>query len=728
MPVRKSRGGGHVSASEQSNDAYIVGDTGVLDFNDMSSDDAETGAPSASDDEPGGDDEVEDEQEVELRQALLEYQTTAARLRDEEAGITVDADGEQQDPSLDPGSDSSEDERPNRNTVGDIPLSWYKDEDHVGYNIEGSKILRKARRDALDRLLDKNDSRKALRTIYDEYNDEEITLSKEELSMVMRIRKGQFPSVQINPFEEYNDYFTRERMIMPINDAPVPKRRFIPSKHEEKKIVKLVRAIRNGWLKSKEKKPEEPPAYLLWADDNLADTNKTANGLSYIPAAKPKLPGHAESYNPPKEYLPTEEEQASWQLMDPEDRPKFVPQAFDSLRQVPMYGAFIKEVFERCLDLYLCPRVRKKRMHIDPESLVPQLPKPKDLQPFPTTLALRFSGHTDKVRSIAPDSSGQWLLSGSDDQTMKLWEVRSGRCVRTWQMGAAVHSVAWCPIEAARVVSACVGNKLVMVHAGVGGKTSAEAASDLLKLPSSTPTDTPVGPEGDQLTNWSQRTEGGLEIIHRYPVRHITWHARGDYFSTVAPSGNTQAVLVHQLSKRNSQNPFKKNRGKVQRVAFHPSKPFFFVASQNHVRIYNLAKQALSKKLLGGSGAITCMAIHPSGDHVIIGSEDKRLAWFDLDLSDKPYKALRYHTFPLRGVAFHRTYPLFASSSDDATVHVFHGTVYADLMSNPLIVPVKVLRGHDINDFSGVLDIAFHPTQPWIFSAGSDSDICLFCN
>jgi len=46
--------------------------------------------------------------------------------------------------------------------------------------------------------------------------------------------------------------------------------------------------------------------YLLWADDNLADATKTATGLSYIPAPKPKLPGHAESYNPPKEYLPTE--------------------------------------------------------------------------------------------------------------------------------------------------------------------------------------------------------------------------------------------------------------------------------------------------------------------------------------------------------------------------------------------------------------------------------------
>ncbi len=51
-----------------------------------------------------------------------------------------------------------------------------------------------------------------------------------------------------------------------------------------------------------------------------------------------------------------QEEQAGWQSMDPEDRPKFTPQAFDTLRHVPMYAQFIQERFDRCLDLYLCPR------------------------------------------------------------------------------------------------------------------------------------------------------------------------------------------------------------------------------------------------------------------------------------------------------------------------------------------------------------------------------------
>ena len=82
-----------------------------------------------------------------------------------------------------------------------------------------------------------------------------------------------------------------------------------------------------------------------------------------------------------------------------------------------------------------------------------------------------------------------------------------------------------------------------------------------------------------------------------------------------------QAILVHQLSKRATQNPFRKNKGKVVRAAFHPSKPFFFVATQNSVRIYNLAKQELAKKLISGAAVITSLAVHPSGDHIIVGSE-----------------------------------------------------------------------------------------------------------
>ena len=41
-------------------------------------------------------------------------------------------------------------------------------------------------------------------------------------------------------------------------------------------------------------------------------------------------------------------------------------------------------------------------------------------------------------------------------------------------------------------------------------------------------------------------------------------------------------------------------------------------------------------------------------------------------------------------------------------------------------VPVKVLKGHALTRDLGVLDVAFHPTQPWVFSSGADGTLRLF--
>ena len=88
-----------------------------------------------------------------------------------------------------------------------------------------------------------------------------------------------------------------------------------------------------------------------------------------------------------------------------------------------------------------------------------------------------------------------------------------------------------------------------------------------------------------------------------------------------------------------------------------------------------------------------------------------------------------------------------ASASDDGSVHVFHATVYkyvkfindlanfefltiysfsSDLTRNPLIVPLKILKGHGVIGGFGVLTSAFHPRQPWLFSGGADGVINLY--
>ena len=49
------------------------------------------------------------------------------------------------------------------------------------------------------------------------------------------------------------------------------------------------------------------------------------------------------------------------------------------------------------------------------------------------------------------------------------------------------------------------------------------------------------------------------------------------------------------------------------------SRAHSFVHSQHQV-----------SNLIGGFKQLSCMSVHPSGDHVIIGSHDRRLSWCEL--------------------------------------------------------------------------------------------------
>ena len=57
--------------------------------------------------------------------------------------------------------------------------------------------------------------------------------------------------------------------------------------------------------KEKREKDQTDAYYNIWTNDE--DTVLSKRQLSQIPAPKVKLPGHAESYNPPPEYLRTHE-------------------------------------------------------------------------------------------------------------------------------------------------------------------------------------------------------------------------------------------------------------------------------------------------------------------------------------------------------------------------------------------------------------------------------------
>ncbi|BFZ12748.1 hypothetical protein BsWGS_15786 [Bradybaena similaris] len=629
----------------------------------------------------------------------------------------------------------SSDEEDVRNTIGNIPIEWYDDFSHIGYDIEGRKLIRPDQGDALDEFLEKVDDPNYWRTVKNKLTGQKVLLSDEDVKMIQRIQSGTHPAGKEDLYAPWVDFFSSEVLHMPVTGRPPDKRMFIPSKWERQRVGQMVHALKMGWMKPrgeirKAKLTHDPnaPSLDLWKDDTEPDI--TQRYRMHIPAPKEPLPGHAESYNPPEEYLFDKEEEAKWDAQEPEDRRmNFKPQKFSSYRSVPKYETFINERFSRLLDLYLASRQRKMKMNVNPEDLIPKRPDKKDLQPYPTREGMIYKGHTGMVRSISPDPTGQWLASGSDDETLKLWEVATGRCMKTLSMGGKVTYVSWNQNPSCNVIAVVVGKNVIIVNPGLGDKLVCTNVDNTLNnfdnSGDSSGHKSPVDWSGyDDFTD--QVNGFRIKIAHPKNVAQVTWHAKGDYFATVQRDSKSQAVLIHQLSKRQTQAPFSKPKGLVQLVMFHPVHPYFFVATQQHVRVYNLVKQELYKKLQANCKYISSIDIHPGGDNIIIGSYDSRLCWFDMDLSTKPYQTLKYHKKALRQVAYHKHYPLFASASDDGSIIISHGKVYSDQLLNPLIVTVKVLRGHKTTDHLSVLDCKFHPTQPWIFSSGADSTIRLF--
>ncbi|KAJ1523942.1 hypothetical protein ONE63_010491 [Megalurothrips usitatus] len=655
----------------------------------------------------------------------------------EESDIFKDIERRRLDPSTEYESGDTSDEEDIRNTVGNVPMNWYDEYPHIGYDWDGKPILRPKRGDSIDQFLKRMEDPNFFRTVRDPQTGQDVVLSEADVELIKRIQSGQIPDAAFDDEAPWVEYFTSEVMQTPISNIPPSKKSFLPSKHEADKVSYFVSLLKARKMKTKMQraienaKKRRKKFYMIWGmDDNTVEPMRRIH--NNLTAPKRLLPGHNESYNPPAEYLFNEQEMKQWNLHEDNFRKRklhFLPQKYNSLREVPAWDRYVRERFLRCMDLYMAPRGVKDRLLIEAEDLIPKLPSPRDLQPFPTTMSMVYEGHTDMVRTITVDGKGQFMISGSDDMTIKVWEVSTGRCMRTINVGGIVRSVCWCPNQALSLVAVAADRKLLLINPGVGDNLVVAKTDSLLK---ELPEDTTMVPERVKAAiQWEQATSEewatGIRVVmnHFKEIKQVTWHGRGDYFATVMPEGENRSVIIHQLSKRRSQIPFSRSRGLVQCALFHPIRPMLFVATQKHVRVYDLVKQVMAKKLMTYAKWISSMAIHPGGDNLLVGTYDKKIMWFDLDLSTNPYKTLRVHYTAVRGVAIHKRYPLFASASDDKYVVVSHGMVYNDLNKNPLIVPLKRLQYHESYDDFGIFDVVFHPTQPWVFSAGADKTIRL---
>ncbi|RKP25198.1 NUC169 domain-containing protein [Syncephalis pseudoplumigaleata] len=160
-------------------------------------------------------------------------------------------------PEIDATPDSDSDtEQFGHNTVGKIPMEWYKDMPHIGYDLDGKPIMKSAVADELDKFLANVDDPNTWKTVRDELEQQDVVLSPEELQVIQRMQQGHFPDAQYNPYEPMVEFFSSKTSAMPVTGGDEPKRRFIRSKWEAQRIMQLVRYIRHGVIRRDKHKCE----------------------------------------------------------------------------------------------------------------------------------------------------------------------------------------------------------------------------------------------------------------------------------------------------------------------------------------------------------------------------------------------------------------------------------------------------------------------------------------
>ena len=551
-------------------------------------------------------------------------------------------------------SSDDEDEEGTGNRIGRVPLHWYEDYEHMGYDAHGSKVMKSASSggagDRLDQAIAQSDNvENGKFVVHDALNDKNVTLTPRQLELIRRVQSGAFAHPEFDAHPDYIDYYSSVPEISGLSsNRTEPKARFQPSQFEQLQVDQMLEKLERGDInmdyltgkvrdmndvRSKKDGEDSELPYTIWKGDE--EDLLAMRKIQHIAPPKAPPPGHAESYRPPEEYIPTDEDLKQWEDMEVRERPhgRLIPKQFPNLRSVGAYEHTVTDTFERCLDLYLCPRVMKRKLNIDPESLVPKLPKASDLRPFPTAKCIEYKTEFEGdaaplIRCLSPSPDGQYLASGATDGVVRLWEVQTGRMLRSWDINELIRNaglggdmddenvvkpvvvVQWNPNRNHHCLVAAVGACVIIIATGTAGEDDAELTAALLAQ----------ARKGGNVTNekaakavqWKSLEDSSrvgepisafdamagpiVALRTNRDVASLRWHAKGDYFVSVSPKAGSAAVLIHQLSKGNSQQPFSKSKGESQLACFHPNKPFLFVASPHHVRVYHLVKQAMVKR------------------------------------------------------------------------------------------------------------------------------------
>jgi WD40 repeat protein len=282
----------------------------------------------------------------------------------------------------------------------------------------------------------------------------------------------------------------------------------------------------------------------------------------------------------------------------------------------------------------------------------------------------KLEGHADEVKSVAFSLDGRYAVSGSVDQTARIWDLTTykedkvlrGHSKQIWAVafhptGRSVFTASW--DATARQWDTKSGNEVRRFshRLDLNGLTLSRDGNTLL-----------TACDDHSIYIWN--------VTSGEEVRRIPGHTGFVYAVALAPDGRhfasgsvDRTVRVVDLTTGQLVKSFEGATSAVTNVAFSPDSRFVFASGDSYVRQWEIATGEV-RRFEGHTGLVPGMALSSDGRRLLTGGEDKTMRLWDVN-TGKELKKFTGHSDTVGCVAFSSDGRRAISGSLDRTVRIW---------------------------------------------------------